>query len=123
MVLRSDLMNSEVSALFLNRVLLAYPGKPILLLWDRATWHRGKSVKAVLEAHPRLEVFCFAPCSPELNPQEPVWKATREAVSPNHTQAKLLELANSFEKHLTATRFPCSLLQQHGYHEIRAMFK
>lgn len=35
-VLRSDLMNAEVSALYLNRLLSVYPDKPILLLWDRS---------------------------------------------------------------------------------------
>ena len=121
--LRSDLMTSEVSALFLSQVLLAYPDKPILLLWDRATWHRGAAVKALLADNPRLEVMWFPAGCPELNPQEHVWKAAREAVSHNHTQAKLPELADAFDAHLTTTCFPCSLLEHHGYHEICAMFK
>ena len=41
--LRSDLMTAQVTALFLNRVLLAYPDIPILMLWDRAPWHKGGS--------------------------------------------------------------------------------
>ena len=120
--LRSDLMTSEASALFLSRVLLTYPEKPILLLWDRATWHRGPAVRAILEANPRLEVMWFPPGCPELNPQEHVWKAAREAVSHNHTQTKLPALADAFDKHLTTARFPCSLLEQLGYHEICATF-
>lgn len=121
--LRSDLMTSDVSALFLSRVLLAYPDKPILLLWDRATWHRGAAVKAILEANPRLEVMWFPPGCPELNPQEHVWKAAREAVSHNHTYAKLPALADAFDTHLIAAQFPCSLLEKLGYHEICATFK
>ena len=35
-LLRSELMNAQVSALFLSKVLQAYPDKPLLLLWDRA---------------------------------------------------------------------------------------
>ena len=121
--MRSELMTSEASALFLSQVLLAYPDKPILRLWDRATWHRGAAVNALLEANPRLQVLWFPPGCPELNPQEQVWKATREAVSHNHTQSKLPELAQQFEIHLTKTRFPCSLLEHHGYQELCAMFK
>jgi len=121
-VLRSDLMISEVSALFLQRLLLTYPDRPILLLWDRATWHKGEAVRAMLEANPRLEVMWFPPGSPELNPQEHVWKAAREAVSHNHTQKKLPELVEAFETHLTLTQFPCSLLQKHGYQDLCAMF-
>lgn len=127
----ADLMNADVSALFLSRVLLAYPDTPILMLWDRAPWHKGEAIRSVLAANPRLQILCFPPACPELNPQEKVWKAAREAVSHNHTQAvshnhtqaKLQELAQTFEAHLETTRFPCSLLEKHGYSELCAMFK
>lgn len=121
-VLRTQIMNSDVSALFLQKVLAAYPHQPILLLWDRAKWHQGQAVKDVLKANPRLEVLFFPPAAPDLNPQEHVWKATREAVSHNHSEVKLDVLADKFEHHLTTTRFPCSLLEQHGYLDLCAMF-
>jgi len=82
-ILRSDIMKAETSALFLSRVLSTYPDKPILLLWDRAPWHKGAAIRSVLSAHPRLEILWFPPGCPELNPQEHVWKAVREAVSHN----------------------------------------
>lgn len=116
--LRSDLMNAQVSALFLSRLLQAYPDKPILLLWDRAPWHKGEAIRSVLCANPRLSVLWFPPGCPELNPQEHVWKATREAVSHNHGFAKLPALADAFEAHLGRTRFPCSLLDKHGYRDL-----
>ncbi len=122
-VLRSALMNAQVSALFLTRVLLAYPDKPLLLLWDRAPWHRGPAIQEVLEVNPRLEIVWLPAGSPELNPQEQVWKATRQAVSHNHTQTKLSELADAFETHLMANRFACSLLQKHRHDFLSAMFK
>ena len=122
-ILRSDLMNAEVSALFLQKLLLAYPDVPILLLWDRAPWHRGPAINALLAATPRLQILWFPPGSPDLNPQEHVWKATREAVSHNHAQAKLPELADSFAGHLTTQRFACSLLQKHGYDLLCERFK
>lgn len=121
--LRSDLMNAEVSALFLNRVLLAYPDRPLLLLWDRATWHKGEAIRSVLSANPRLEVLWFPPGCPELNPQEHVWKAVREAVCHNHRFAKLPTLAAAFETHLEQTRFACSLLDKHGYRGLCERFK
>lgn len=120
--LRSEIMTAEVSALFLSRMLLAYPDKPILLLWDRAPWHRGEPIRALLEANPRLEIVWFPPGCPELNPQEHVWKAAREAVSHNHTRSQLAALADAFDQHLTTTHFACPLLEQHGYHEICATF-
>lgn len=121
-VLRSDLMTAEVSALFLQQVLAAYPDQRILLLWDRAPWHQGPCIRSVLEAHPRLEILRFPPGCPELNPQEHVWKAARITVSHNHGYAKLPALADAFEAHLKNTCFPCSLLERHGYDLIAAGF-
>jgi transposase len=121
-VMRSDIMNAEVSALHLQQLLAAYPDKPLLLLWDRAPWHLGPAIKSVLAANPRLCVLWFPPASPDLNPQEHVWKATRQAVSHNHNHAKFDTLADAFQQHLTTTCFPCSLLDKLGYHSIRAMF-
>lgn len=121
--LESAKMTGEVSALFLNRLLSTYPRVPLLLLWDRATWHKGPEVAAVLAANPRLEVMWFPPGCPELNPQEHVWKAVREAVSHNHRHARLTTLATAFEKHLATERFPCSLLAKHDYENLCDRFK
>lgn len=122
-MMRSDLMNADVTALFLNRILLTYSDVPILLLWDRATWHKGEAIRSVLAANPRLELWCFPPGCPELNPQEHVWKATREAVSHNHNKTKLLELADAFGNHLNSTCFPCSFLDKFAHSDLCAMFK
>jgi transposase len=89
--LRSAMMKAETSALFLNWVLASYLDKPISLLWDRTPWHKGEAIRSVLSANPRLCVLWFPPGCPELNPQEHVWKAAREAVSHNHQFAKLPE--------------------------------
>ena len=122
-LLRSDRMNSEASALFLQKLLDAYPNLPLLLLWDRAPWHKGEAVQAVLEANPRLEIMWFPPGCPELNPQEHVWKAAREAVGHNHQCATLAVLAEEFETYLKTAEFPCSLLEQHNFHEVCLMSK
>lgn len=114
-VMRSPMMNAATTVLFLLTLLAAYPTQPILLLWDRATWHRSKLVKTFLQDNPQFEILWLPPAAPELNPQEHVWKATREAVSHNHAMPKLDQLADSFEAHLNNTTFPCSLLDLHTY--------
>ena len=121
--MRSNIMNAEVSAQHLEMLLEANPEAPILLFWDRAPWHRGPKIKAILEANPRLEIIYFPPGAPDLNPQEHVWKATRKAVSHNHFTKKLDNLANDFEDHLTTTTFPCSLLEKHAYSYICMLSK
>ena len=121
--MRSPVMKAETSALFLNKILAAYPDGPILLLWDRATWHRGPEIKAVLEANSRLEIMDFPTAAPDLNPQEHVWKATREAISHNHTCKKLDKLADDFEDHLINHTFPSSFLENYGYRQLCMMSK
>jgi len=114
-VMRSPIMNGVTTVLFLLMLLATYPTQPILLLWDRATWHRSKVVKTFLQENPRIEILWLPPAAPDLNPQEHVWKASREAVSHNHTVPKLDQLADSFEAHLSNTIFPCTLLDLHHY--------
>jgi transposase len=123
LAMRSPVMNAETSALFLHKLLLAYPDDPILLLWDRAPWHRGPEIEAILAAHPRLEIMYLPAGAPDLNPQEHVWKASREAVSHNHFCKQLDLLANEFKSYLTSNTFACSLLEKHGYTQLCMMFK
>lgn len=121
-VMRAAVMNGATSLLFLLKLLLAYPNRKILLLWDRAPWHFGPAIRHFLAAHPQLEIFYFPPASPDLNPQEHVWKDVRNHVSHNHTFITLEPLADHFEQYLVTHSFPCSLLDQHNYYAIRAMF-
>ena len=121
-VMRSEVMNSEATALYLEQILGSVPDVPILLLWDRGPWHFGQPVRDVLDANPRLETMLFPTASPELNPQEHVWKAARKAVSHNHLTLRLPDLADQFERHLCQTTFNSSFLDKYGYNYIRPIF-
>ena len=115
-------MNAEVSAQYLQMILDAVPVLPILLLWDRAPWHRGKPIEKLKAENPRLQLIYFPAASPDLNPQEHVWKATRKVVSHNHIEPCFAELARRFEKHLSSTAFNSTFLDRYGYTVIRRMF-
>ena len=121
--MRSDLMNNEVSAQHLQMVLDLYPDLPILLFWDRAPWHRGPAIRKFLEENPRLETVFFPPGSPELNPQEHVWKEVRKAISHNHTEKKLPELAEKFLNKLNADIYKSTFLDKYGAISVLTMFK
>lgn len=121
--MRSDIMNAEVSAQHLELILETNPDTPILLFWDRAPWHRGKPIDKVLEEHPRLEIIFFPTASPDLNPQEHVWKAVRKEVSHNHLEARLPKLADRFLNNLNSTTFKSSFLEKYGYSTMCSMFK
>ena len=120
---REAVMNSEATARHLEKLLDTYPEVPLLLLWDRAPWHRGAAVAQVLEANPRLEVLCFPTATPDLNPQEHVWKTVRSAFSHNHTETQLPTLAEQFEQHLTDTAFAYSFLEKFDFVNLCARFK
>jgi transposase len=122
-VTRSDTMNSDATAVHLQAILDTYPDQPILLLWDRAPWHQGAAVRHVLADNPRLEIVRFPTASPDLNPQEQVWKTTRRAVSHNHAVPRLPALADQFEAHLRATTFPTTFLDKYGYHLVCPMLR
>jgi transposase len=121
--MRSDLINADVSAQHLELILAAHPDVPILLFWDRAPWHRGKPIDQVLEKNPRLEIMFFPTASPDLNPQEHVWKAVRKEVSHNHLEARLSDLADRFLTQLKSTSFQSSFLDKYGYSAICPLFK
>lgn len=121
-VMRSAVMNSEATALYLEQILDSVPDVPILLLWDRGPWHFGKPVRDVLDANFRLSTMLFPTASPELNPQEHVWKAARKAVSHNHVIGRLPDLADQFERHLRQTTFYSSFLDKYGYNYVRPIF-
>lgn len=121
--MRSDVMNAEVSAQHLEMILEANPDVPIILLWDRAPWHRGKPIDQVLEENPRLEIILFPTASPDLNPQEHVWKSVRKKISHNHLEARLPDLADRFLNQLKSTAFQSSFLDKYGYSAICPLFK
>jgi hypothetical protein len=97
------LMNSEATARHLEKLLDTYPAVPLLLL--------------------RLEVMFFPTATPDLNPQEHVWKAVRSAISHNHDETQLTTLAKRFEEHLTSTAFAYSFLEKFDYVNLCDRFK
>lgn len=115
LVMQTDTMNAETTASYLQMIAEAIPDKPILLLWDRAPWHGGEAVRDFLQRHPRFELLCFPPGSPDLNPQEHVWKLTREHISHNHLQTQFRLLVTDFMHYLRDSTFQSSFLDRYGY--------
>jgi transposase len=89
---------------FLNHVLHCFPGRAILLLLDRAPWHKG-TVRQFVEAHSQLDLIYFPPGCPDLNPQEHVWKQARDAVGHLRDYPHLSNLRQAFQSYLENTSF------------------
>jgi len=121
-VMEAETMNAEATAAYLRLIADSIPDGPILLLWDRAPWHRGLAIREFLAANPRFEILWFPPGAPDLNPQEQVWKRTREHISHNHIQTRLSQLAAVFAGYLTDSVFKSSFLERYGYLANRPIF-
>ena len=71
----------EYTVAYVRWVQTLYPGKQIILLWDGASYHRDKEVKALLaelnDGLPEKDwpLLCipFAPNAPDQNPVEDIW--------------------------------------------------
>lgn len=121
-VMEVETMNAETTTAYLQLIAATIPEGPILLLWDRAPWHRGPAIRDFLAANPRFEILWFPPGAPDLNPQEQVWKQTREHISHNHIQTQLSQLADVFADYLTNSVFKSTFLEQYGYLANRPIF-
>lgn len=76
---------SEYTVKFLRKLEKIYQDKKVLLIWDGAPWHRSKVKDYLKEKGKRwkLELMYFPPYSPDLNPQEQVWKKAKESCAHN----------------------------------------
>jgi transposase len=83
-------LNGDHVITFLKHLLRRVRG-PIIMIWDKHPMHRRGKVKAFLAAHPRIHMYPFPTCAPELNPAEFVWTQVSEytANTAPHNQAEL----------------------------------
>lgn len=121
MALALPKMDGENTVHFLQHILSCLPHRPILLLWDRAPWHKGRA-RLFIEAHPHLAMIYFPPACPDLNPQEHVWKQTREAVGHLHDYRHISDLRLAFQNHLEQSLFPFNWIDKylpaHSYESV-----
>ena len=85
-------LGKQEFAPFLEHLLAYHPGKRLLVIHDRGEQHQGAPVEAVVQkAQGRLVLQAQPAYSPELNPQERIWKWLRRVVTHNHWFATLKE--------------------------------
>jgi hypothetical protein len=95
-------------ATFLQQLLAYYRGKRLLVIHDRGEPHKGAPVEAILrEAGGRLMLKAQPAYSPELNPQERIWKWLRRVVTHNHwfeTLSAQIEAVRDFFRYLAGVK-------------------
>lgn len=85
----------------------ANPGKKIVIVWDNASWHRSKELRALLgpgNPFEHIHLIAMPPYAPDHNPIEHVWKDAKESIS--NLQRLTFELTlTAFEDHVKSRTF------------------
>ena len=66
--------NTACMNIFLHHLSETYPNDKIILVCDRASWHRAKA----LEIPCNIQLVFLPPATPEMNPIEQIWKEMRK---------------------------------------------
>lgn len=107
---KSDKQTSELSAHCLKSVLRRFPGQKVLLLWDNAPWHKGLAMREFLSTCTNLHIINFPPYSPDLNPQEHVWKSVRANITHNKFISDIDKISRDILSFLHTSTFKYSFL-------------
>lgn len=111
-LIRLDWQNTKNIIEALREMTKRYPGKKCCFIWDNATWHRSKELRALLGQNKDRQDNEFAhirfiwlpPYSPDYNPQEHVWKVAKSAVKNNITST-FNGLKDIFEQAISGRTF------------------
>jgi putative transposase len=91
---------------------MKYP--KMLLLLDKATWHKNKMVLGYLERN-NIPYMLFPTGASDLNPTEFCWKITRDEITSNVTFNSEEELHNALVSYWDKQPFKHNLLNYLGY--------
>jgi transposase len=87
-VLELPWVDAEMVSLYLDRLAAAFPGRRILLIWDRAGTHVARGVRVP----ERIHLLSLPAYSPELNPVEHLWPYLRRHACRNRLFRSLAEI-------------------------------
>ena len=89
-----DKSNTENMSLFMSELSKAFPDDLILLVMDRASWHKANELKS----HTNIWRFFIPPRTPEMNPIEIVWREIRKFGFKNKAFSSIGEVVNRFNE-------------------------
>jgi transposase len=105
----TEWQNMYITVEVLQKLRRIYPTQKLLLVWDNCGWHRGSKVMEWIKQDGNTSTLYFPPYTPELNPQEHVWKAGRKAITHNQHVTDIQAAAEQFAEHITARKFSYTL--------------
>jgi transposase len=109
--------NSDGTIAFLEYLLSQCPNSRIALIWDGATYHRSKALRAYLEsvnqgldeAHWKITCIRFAPNDPRQNPVEDIWLQAKRFIREYYylcTSFDIVKFLFEFVTHCQIFDFP-----------------
>lgn len=105
--LRLDWQNSATILEAVQTLVGLHPGKKIVIVWDNASWHKNKLIRAELRAGHTLQdvhLVNFPPYAPDHNPIEHVWNDAKNAIS-NVQRDDFESTVAAFEAHIRSRVF------------------
>jgi len=74
-----------------------YPNKRICLIWDNASFHKGKKIREALKNDLKpYHLLNFPPHAPDTNPQEHIWQNAKDQIS-NHQFNSFFQTIKTFQ--------------------------
>lgn len=108
---KTEYQNGITTCAVLDKLCALYLDKNIVIVWDNASWHRSEEVRKWLGVTKhKIKLMAFPTYSPELNPQEHVWKAGRSSVTHNQFIENIDTATDAFVDHLNKTIYPYQFL-------------
>lgn len=107
---KTDWQNMYTTAEILPKLRTLYTNKKLLIVWDKAGWHKGIEAQKVIQADGNIDTLYFPSATPEENPQEHVWKQGRSHVTHNVFIENIDTTTDDFVSYLNRTTFPYALL-------------
>ena len=97
-------VNTEIMNLYLEELSSTYPDKDLMVIMDRAGWHRAEG----LTVPENIWIEFLPPYSPELNPVEKLWQWLRRNVCRNklfESEVELMDVMSESIQKLSKQRF------------------
>ena len=89
-----DKSNTENMSLFMTELSKKFPDDLILLVMDRASWHKAQALKS----HTNIWRFFIPPRTPQMNPIEIVWREIRKLGFKNKAFSSIDEVVHKFNE-------------------------
>jgi transposase len=91
----------------LEQLVSQYPNQRVCLIWDNASCHKGKLLRAKLKKGDSLEklhLIPLPPYAPETNPIEHVWEYAKEKIA-NRSESNFEKTKSVFWSVINSRRF------------------